>query len=200
MDGVIGTISLCGFSFAPRTWSLCGGQLLAISTNTSLFSLIGTQYGGDGRTNFGLPNLNGRTAVGQGQAPGTNINWQMGYAYGNDQHTLTLNEMPVHSHGAEITTGPTVSLTASTELAESATPSDGAFLAQTKATGGAQDQPEWIYSSSGTSPVTLGGVAVTNNGNVSVNNAGGSVGFNIVQPSLAVNYSICLVGIYPSRN
>lgn len=200
MDGVIGTISACGFGFAPRNWSLCSGQLLAISNNSALFSLIGVQYGGDGRTNFGLPNLNGRVPVGQGQAPGTNLNWHMGLSYGQDLHTMSINEMPTHSHGADVTAGPTITLTGSGDNATSDTPVDGSYMAKTQATGGPQDKAEWIYSQTADVPVSLGGLNVTGNGTVTVRNAGGNYGFSIVQPSLAVNYSICLEGIFPSRS
>lgn len=203
MDGVLGTVMICGFNFPPRNWSLCSGQLLAISSNTGLFSLLGTFYGGDGRTNFGLPQLNGRVAVGQGQALGSGVHWAMGSIMGSDSHTLTLNEMPAHSHSASFIPNALgqASLQASTGLGESATPRNGDYLAQSVAGPSPADQPEKIYSSTLESPVNLSGLSIpAETGSVTVNQSGGSLPFNILQPSLGVNYSICAAGIYPSRN
>jgi len=97
LDPFIGQIQAFGFNFAPRGWSLCDGQLLAISSNTALFSLIGTAFGGDGRTTFGLPDLRGRTAVHVGRGPGlSNITW--GQRGGRENVNLTIQELPAHNH------------------------------------------------------------------------------------------------------
>ncbi|MBU2987018.1 tail fiber protein [Saccharophagus degradans] len=195
---IIGQIQAFGFHFAPRNWSYCSGQAIAISQNTALFSLLGTTYGGDGRSTFMLPNLNGRTAVGMGQAAGTSVHWNIGKWLGADTHTLTIAEMPSHSHPAEFTLTDS-SLTASVEPASESTPSAGAYLAQTVAGPSPADQPEKIYTSDlGASPVGLGGLTVE--GTVAIGNAGQSMPFNIVQPSLAINYSIALFGMFPSRS
>lgn len=96
-DNFIGEIRPFGFNFAPRGWALCAGQILPISQNTALFSLLGTMYGGDGRTTFALPNLMGRVPVGQGQGPGLSP-IEMGEAFGQEFVTLLSSEIPNHGH------------------------------------------------------------------------------------------------------
>ncbi len=96
MDGVIGTIMIFAGNFAPRNWALCEGQLLAISSNQALFSILGTTYGGDGRTTFGLPDLRGRVSFQQGSGPGLPT-YQLGQKGGSDSNTLTVNKEIVAS-------------------------------------------------------------------------------------------------------
>src|SRR4051812_7800649 len=93
----IGEIRVVGFNFAPRGWAMCNGQLMSIAQNTALFSLLGTQFGGDGRVTFGLPDLRGRVPLGQGQGPGL-PNYTIGELAGEAAHTLISNEMPMHNH------------------------------------------------------------------------------------------------------
>jgi len=93
----VGQISMAGFNFAPRGWALCNGQLLSIAQNTALFSLLGTQFGGNGQTTFGLPDLRGRVPVHQGQGPGL-TNRVMGETAGEETVTLLQTEMPQHTH------------------------------------------------------------------------------------------------------
>ncbi len=97
MEPFIGQIQLFGFNFAPRGWALCNGQLLAISQNSALFALLGTIYGGDGRTTFGLPNLQGRVPIHFGQGPGL-PNKVIGQTGGFPTSTLNLNNIPSHNH------------------------------------------------------------------------------------------------------
>jgi len=97
MDPFIGQLMCVGFNFAPRGWALCQGQLLAISQYQALFSLLGTMYGGDGRTTFGLPDLRGRVPIGFGQGPGLSSHNQ-GSAGGTETVALTAAQMPSHSH------------------------------------------------------------------------------------------------------
>jgi microcystin-dependent protein len=205
----VGQINAFGFSFAPRSWALCSGQLLAISTNQALFSLLGTYFGGDGRTNFGLPDLRGRTSVGQGMGPGISINWGMGSQHGIEFQQLTVNEMPSHTHSATFTPsggGPvTVEVNASTDDGSTATPVAGAYLANVIAGGGAADKPEKIYrDDAGNGTVPLGGVVVdggaASGGMVQVQHTGNGNNFPIIQPGLGLNYSIALDGLYPPRN
>src|SRR3954466_13993392 len=93
----IGQISLFGGNFAPRGWAFCNGQLLAISQNTALFSILGTTYGGNGQTTFALPNLRGRMAIGAGTGPGLGA-VQLGEQGGTSSVTLTLSNLPAHAH------------------------------------------------------------------------------------------------------
>jgi len=102
MDPFIGQIQDFGFNFAPKGWALCDGKLLSIAQNTALFSLLGTQFGGDGKTTFGLPDLRGRIPVGQGQGPGLS-DYAVGEVYGIENETLSLQEMPIHNHGLRAT-------------------------------------------------------------------------------------------------
>ena len=96
-DPFIGEIRLFGFNFAPTGWAQCNGQLLSISQNTALFSILGTTYGGDGRTTFGLPNLQGQAALNTGQGPGLSYR-QLGESGGEPSVTLNTGEMPPHGH------------------------------------------------------------------------------------------------------
>jgi microcystin-dependent protein len=105
-DPFIAQIVMFGGNFAPRGWAFCDGQLLAISSNTALFSLLGTTYGGDGRTTFALPDLRGRFAMHPGNGPGLSSR-RLGDKSGAETHTITTNQMPSHSH--------TMNLASSTE-------------------------------------------------------------------------------------
>ena len=93
----IGQVNYIGFNFAPRGWALCDGQLLPIASNTALFSLLGTAFGGDGRTTFALPDLRGRTPLGVGNGAGLNdVTW--GQRGGSENVTLTVAQIPSHNH------------------------------------------------------------------------------------------------------
>lgn len=174
MEPFIGQIQAFGFNFAPRGWALCNGQLLDISQNQALFSLLGTMYGGDGRTTFGLPDLRGRTLVGTGQGPGLSP-IQQGDRGGTESVHLTVANIPSHTH--------TVSVGASDSDATSDEPSAGARL------GTASSQ---IYVGGAPVSVSLAADATTA--------TGGNQPFLNREPFLGINYCIALVGIYPSRN
>lgn len=103
-EGFIGEVRMFAGNFAPRGWAFCDGQLLAISNNTALFSILGTTYGGDGRTTFALPDLRGRVAVGVGQGPGL-TNRRQGERYGAETSTLTVANLPAHNHSINLKTG-----------------------------------------------------------------------------------------------
>ena len=165
----IGEVQMFAGNFAPRGWALCDGQLLSVSQYDALFSLLGTNYGGDGRTTFGLPDLRSRIPIGTGQGSGLS-NRQLGERVGQEQVTLTANEVPAHTHNWEVTSG-----------ASNASNPTNARLAAAK-----------VYSNA--APDTaLNAAAVTPS-------AGGSRPHPNEQPFLVVNYIIALVGIYPSRN
>ncbi|MDX1463305.1 MAG: tail fiber protein [Marinirhabdus sp.] len=141
MEPFLGQIQAFGFNFAPRGWAKCEGQLLSISQYTALFSLLGTTFGGDGRTTFGLPDLRGRSIVGMGSGPGLDtITW--GEKGGNYQHTLTQAEMPAHTHniGVNIAAGDESNPVGSHIAAHSAAFSEDATgnLAAPSSAGGSQ--------------------------------------------------------------
>lgn len=207
-DPFIGEIRLFGFNFNPRGWYLCNGGLLPIANESTLFSLLGTQYGGDGRGTFGLPDLRGRVPMSKGRHPGSDYDWQQGQMGGFETHTLTLKEMPQHSHSATIqsigASAPTVTLEATYEPGNESLPSEGAYLAASTAPSGGADKNELIYKANpslGTT-VALGGVTVTGGteGVVTVGITGGSRAFSIMQPTLALNYCIAQLGTYPPRS
>ncbi len=104
MESFLGNIQLFGFNFAPRGWALCNGQLLSIAQNSALFALLGTTYGGNGTTTFGLPDLRGRAPLGQGQGAGL-TNRVMGELAGTEEVSLLTTQLPVHQHATPITTG-----------------------------------------------------------------------------------------------
>ena len=101
MDPFIGAIGAFGFNFVPRNWAACNGQLLSVNDNPTLFSLLGMQYGGDGRTTFGLPDLRGRAAISQGQGPGLSY-YVMGQKGGSEYITLSEANMPIHNHALQV--------------------------------------------------------------------------------------------------
>lgn len=112
MEPVLGEIRMFAGNFAPRGWAFCEGQLLAISQNDALFSLIGTIYGGDGRTTFALPDLRGRIPVHAGTGPGLN-NYRLGEKTGAEKHALTIHELPAHNHGIIASNSPATDITPS---------------------------------------------------------------------------------------
>lgn len=174
----IGQVVLFAGNFAPRGWAFCEGQLLSISQNTALFSILGTTYGGNGQTNFALPDLRGRVAVGQGQGPGLST-WVLGEQQGAENVTLISTEMPAHSHLVQVSAGDADTGTASNN-----------FLANANAQFGADQIPVNTYN---------GGTGATLAVNT-IGPAGGSQPHQNLQPSLCINYIICLQGIFPSRN
>ncbi len=167
----IAEIRIFAGNFAPRGWAFCNGQLLPVSQNTALFSLIGTTYGGDGRTTTALPNLQGRSVMHPGRGPGLTSR-RLGQTGGVEMVSLTEAQMPSHTH----TWG------ASSKEGQSSDP-NGSILGASKGFG--------AYSNSTTNnKVNLG---------ASSRNTGGSQPHNNMQPFIAINYIIALVGLYPSR-
>lgn len=177
----IGEIKIFAFNFAPRGYSFCAGQVISIAQNTALFSLLGTMYGGNGQTTFALPDLRGRVGVGQGQGPGLS-NYAIGQVSGTENTTLTINNMPLHTHTAQANVN--------NAAAGVAVPVAGSSLAAAKDINGDNTS---IYTA--TAPNTA-----LSAGSVTVGPAGGSTPFNNLQPYLALNYSIAMQGIFPSRN
>jgi microcystin-dependent protein len=174
----LGQIMLVGFNFAPQGWAFCNGQLLSISQNTALFSLLGTTYGGNGTTTFALPDLRGRAALGFGQGPGLS-NYDLGQSTGSETVTLTVGQIAAHNH-----------LVAANAAAASVPSPSGADLAQTFDSG-----PKKAFNTYSTPPMT----APVTLDPATVQPSGGSRPHENIQPVLALNYIIALQGIFPSR-
>lgn len=173
-DPFVGEIKMFAGNFAPRGWAFCDGQLLAVSQNDALFSLFGTIYGGDGRTTFGLPDLRGRIPLHQGQGPGLSSR-KIGNKSGQEDVTLTTNQLPSHTH----------TMKASNSSGERATPS-GSVLSRSNVVN--------IYRSSPAAATIVDMSAQA------VSNTGGSQHHSNLMPFLCIHYIVALFGIYPSRN
>ncbi len=189
MNGTMAEVRLFAGNFAPRTWAYCAGQLLSINANQALFSLLGTIYGGDGRTTFALPDLRSRTAIGEGTGPGLS-HFSLGERTGQAYVTLISTQIPSHTHTVATNLAGAVAPGCSTEDATSDDPS-GAYPALPP--GG-----ETIYNSNSDGVMANAPLAIS--GNVDCLTAGGSQYHNNMQPFLAMNYIICMQGIFPSRN
>ena len=184
-----------GCNFAPRGLAFCNGQILAIQQNTALFSLLGTTYGGNGTTNFALPNLQSRVPVHFRTGAGLS-SYQLGQAGGTETVTLSSGQLPAHSHTATFN-GSTSTLSASAVKATAQVAAAGSLLG--KSIDNAGTTTPLIYSPAGSATVAaLGGLNVA--GTVTVNPAGSSQPVPIIQPYLAINFCIALEGIFPSRN
>ncbi|MBI1202383.1 MAG: phage tail protein [Rhodopseudomonas sp.] len=174
----IGEIRCFGFNFAPRGWAMCNGQLLNISVNTALFSILGTTYGGDGRATFGLPNLQGQSPMHPGSGAG--LNTVIGEPLGSPSVTLIVSEIPQHSHmisAAQIEAG------GGSE--RSAGPVATSYMARSG--GGA------IYQAAPSTP----NLAFSPN---SIGMTGNSESHNNMQPYLVLNFCIATEGVFPTRN
>lgn len=170
-DPFVAEIRIFGFNFAPTGWALCNGQLLPISQNTALFSLLGTTYGGNGQTTFGLPDLQGRAPMHPGQGPGLSL-YDLGQEGGTESETLLISEIPSHSHSA----------TPKTSLGNSATPGGQAWAGSTIAKQFVSTAPDIQMN-----PAALSVV-------------GGSLPHNNLPPYLVFNFCIALQGVFPPRS
>ncbi len=167
----VGEIRMFAGNFAPRGWAFCDGQLLAVSQNDALFSLLGTIYGGDGRTTFGLPDVRGRIPIHAGSGPGLSPR-RLGAKAGEENVTLTVNQLPSHTH----------QLKATNDVANEIGPSSTRVTGQT----GTFD----LYQSA--APAAAMSTA-------SITSIGGSRSHTNLQPFLCIHFIIALFGIYPSR-
>jgi microcystin-dependent protein len=174
-DPYIGEIRMFAGNFAPRGWALCNGQLLAISQNTALFSILGTIYGGDGKTTFALPNLQGLCQMNQGQGPGLSDR-TLGEVGGSATVTLTTSEMPAHPH----------TLVGQQAQADSNSPTNN-FVAVNRGL-----SPYTAPSAPGLNLVSMFPLALAT--------AGNSQPHNNMQPYLVLTFIICMQGIFPPRN
>lgn len=187
MEDYLATIRTFAGNFAPKGFMFCNGQLLAIDQNSALFSLIGTTYGGDGSRTFGLPDLRGRSPIGTGQGPGLS-NYALGQQTGTENTTILINNMPSHNHPASSS----MTLNVNNQEAEVAVPVAGNALA---AIIDSSANALLGYTTKTPTIPLAGGTVATN---VGLN--GGNLPLSILQPTLAINYVICVSGMFPSRN
>ena len=162
-------------NFAPQGWALCNGQLLPISQNTALFSLLGTTYGGDGKSNFALPNLQGSAPIGAGQGPGLSLR-DLGESGGEQTVALLESEMPAHQHTAQASTAGGVNSPAGAAWGESK-------LGKT---------PLYVYAPGGANNVPMSPQALST--------AGGGLPHNNMPPYLCLTFIIAMQGVFPSRS
>jgi microcystin-dependent protein len=180
MEGTMAVITPVAYDFTPRYWAQCNGQLLAISTNSALFLLLGTYYGGNGIQTFALPDLRGRSAVGVGNSS-TGTSYQLAEAAGSASSRLGMSNMPSHNH-------------------------NGAFdlsLGANNGTGAESDVAGNNIASgvaNSFSPNDNVNMANALSMQASVGSAGGNAPFSVQSPYIALNYLICMQGIYPSRS
>lgn len=172
----IGQIQPFGFNFAPRNWAMCNGQILSVSQNTALFSLLGTMYGGNGTSTFGLPNLQSRVPMHMGTLNGEQF--VEGEVGGVETVTLHISNLPSHNHAF---------LGAGSD-GNSANVADG----QTLANIGTKNPPPDNYYAPDTTPQPLNAGSITQTGN--------NQAHDNRQPYLTLNWCICMFGVYPSRN
>lgn len=220
-DPYIGEIMMVPFNFAPRGWLMCDGRKLKVSEYPELFALIGAAYGGDGRTTFAVPDLRGRVPIGAGQSPGLQYR-PLGYRFGAEEMTLTNYQLPNHTHtatfhptsdegssGSGTGTGTVTGTVKVTEAeADSSTPGANCVLGKVKSTNRGVD-PQKIYSTTGSADKQLrndsvtgtssGGGGITG-GFVEVDDQGQGLPFEMLQPSLAINFCIAIEGMFPPRN
>jgi microcystin-dependent protein len=182
-DPFLAEIRMFGFNFAPRGWAKCDGQILPINQNQSLYALLGTTYGGDGRTTFALPDLRSRTPAHPNHSGGLPQSLTLGQKKGAETHQLDVNEMPAHNH--------TVTATGDqgSDNSINSVPADGAtntFASQARGDAAfynANDTSSLVYMDATT-----------------LSNAGASSAHNNMQPSLTINFCIALTGLFPSRS
>lgn len=176
MDPFVAEIRIFPFNFAPRGWAFCDGQILPISQNTALFSLLGTTYGGDGQSIFALPNMQGNVPMHPGQGPGLSLH-DLGETSGTETVTLMQSELPSHAHGVAVTNN-CYSGTANRKSPAGAVPAGEAANVTA------------IYVDDSNPTGSMGLMAVT----------GGGLPHNNMQPYLTLNFCIALQGVYPQRS
>jgi microcystin-dependent protein len=170
-DPFVAEIRIFPFNFAPKGWAFCNGQLLPLSQNTALFSLLGTTYGGDGRSTFALPNLQGSAPMHPGQGPGLSPH-DLGEQGGSDTVTLLQSELPAHSHALNASNGP----------ANLQAPGSDRVLGRANVN---------TYLDNPANPVAMAPQALSA--------AGGSLPHNNLMPYLTLNFNIALQGVFPPR-
>jgi microcystin-dependent protein len=206
MEVFTGTIQTFAFNYPPSGWALCNGQTMQVNQFQALFALLGTNYGGNGSTNFMLPDLRGRLPLCQGS--GLNLTPRViGTSDGTEKTTATLTNLPTHAHVATATGTPnltattTINLTSVTDSPVSVPSATNAFIG---ASGGGPGLATIYSTAQGTAPVSLQGVSTAVSGTVNVAAtvapAGNGLPMETMNPFLVLNFSLCLNGLFPSRN
>ncbi len=172
MDPFVAEIRIFGFNFAPKGWAFCNGQILPLSQNTALFSLLGTTYGGDGKSNFALPDMQGNTPLFWGQGPGLSL-YDIGQTGGEQSVTLLQSEVPSHNHGVQS--------------------APGNFSGNSNVVGGNS------YAKSAQGNAYLPPATLVNMSIQEVSVVGGNNPHNNMMPYLTLNFCIALQGVFPPR-
>ena len=172
MDPFVAEIRIFPFNFAPKGWAFCDGQILPLSQNTALFSLLGTTYGGDGKSNFALPNMQGNAPMHPGQGPGLSLH-DLGETGGSDTVSLLESEIPSHSHAVMAAVNPSTARLPAPNVS--------------------------IARSAGVSAYQTNTTQLVNMADNAIAPAGGDQPHNNMQPYLTLNFCIALQGVYPPR-
>lgn len=197
MEGYIAEIRMFAGNFAPRNWAYCNGQLLSIAQNTALFSLLGTTFGGNGQTTFGLPNSQSRVMVGTGTGPGLPA-VTLGEVGGVETVTLNTTQMPSHTHTVT-TSGSPAAMVSSAQASMSAPAANSAVAAPGTLSG--RSFTATLGFNTSAPDVQLSMASVNTSGVTYTNTvAGSNQPHSNIQPYLGMSYIICLYGIFPSRN
>ncbi|GGH72095.1 microcystin-dependent protein [Filimonas zeae] len=204
-DGTMAEIRCFAGNYAPKYWALCAGQTMNLSTNQALFALLGTVYGGNGSTNFKLPDLRGRIPVGTGTSQSLGLTFTLGQIGGEENHTLITSEMPQHTHAVAVTQGtgsPAVSITLNGSSSSGNTTNPANALSATDDSSG----NIVFFAPSGSTKVAMAPNSVTVSNLVSgvpgvtIGTAGATQAHSNLQPLAVLNYIICVQGVFPSRN
>jgi len=204
MEGTIGEIRGFAGNFAPRAWAFCNGQLMSISQNQALFSILGTTYGGDGRTTFALPDLRGRAPISEGTGPGLTPR-PLGQRSGAEYNYLTSNQLPSHTHtvvggGVMPVLGTATAIVNVNDSAGSSSNPSGNYLGfESGSIGLYESTSDGSTLAAGAVTVDTSGLAVNVSG-IAISNTGASTAINNMQPYLVIHWVICLMGLFPSRN
>ena len=193
MEGTLGEIRGFAANFAPRSWMFCQGQIMPISSNQALFAILGTTYGGDGRTTFGLPDLRGRMPIGTGTGLGLTPR-RLGSRSGVEDVVLSVLQIPPHNHPGSFTpTGASVSMPAATTTANENSPENSVLAVP-------DGSPDIQIYSSGTPDTRMASAEVSVSGRIDIGFTGGHNPHTNMPPFLVINWIICVEGVFPSRS
>ena len=197
LDSFIGEIKAVCFSYAPKGWALCDGKVMNIRQNAPLFSILGSNYGGDGTLTFALPDLRGRTTIGY------SLGHNLGYLRGHETNTLSLDQMPVHTHKSTYdNTGGSTTDSPKLKVGNDGTECIDATVSS-YINGDMSGLGTKIYRANSTTFTELdcisGDMSGFDNDKLKIASTGDGQSIDNMQPCLAINYIICIQGLYPSR-